>query len=266
MLRPAIPYALAFAALAAPVLAHAEDSDAELAKKLNNPVASLVSVPFQLNHDCCFGPDDGSRQTLNIQPVMPFSLNADWNLIVRTILPIVVQDRVSPQQGATSGLGDTTQSFFFSPKAEHNGLVWAIGPAFLWPTGEAPFSAKRWGAGPTALVLKQTNGWTYGVLANHIWSYGDHGGPLQPNVSATFVQPFLTWTNTNHTTVGINSESSYDWVARQWTVPINMTVAHLYRFGKQPVQLTGGLRVYAVSPDQGPQWGLRAVATFLFPK
>lgn len=244
----------------------AQESEAELAKKLNNPVASLTSVPFQYNHDCCFGPNDGGRETLNIQPVIPFSLGARWNLIVRTITPVIYAQRTSPLQDSEFGFGDITQSFFFSPKAEVAGLILAAGPVFLWPSGEGPLSSKRWGAGPTALVLKQTGGWTYGVLANHIWSFADHGGPGRPDVSSTFLQPFVSWTNANRTTVGINSESTYDWQARQWTVPINMTVAHLYRFGRQPVQLTGGVRVYAVSPNQGPDWGLRFVATFLFPK
>jgi hypothetical protein len=246
--------------------AHAQESDADLAKKLNNPVASLTSVPFQFNHDCCFGPQKGARETLNIQPVIPFSLNTEWNLIVRTILPVIHQDRISPTAGSSVGLGDTLQSFFFSPKTTSNGVTWAIGPAFLWPTGSDEFGSKKWGAGPTALILKQESGWTYGVLANHIWSYANVGDRRGPEVNQTFVQPFLSYTNARHTTLGINTESTYNWKTGAWTIPINMTVAHLYRFGKQPVQLTGGVRFDAAHENQGPDWGLRFVATFLFPK
>ncbi|HEY2752132.1 hypothetical protein [Phenylobacterium sp.] len=256
-------------ALGAPVLAQAQESDVDLAKKLANPVASLISVPLQFNYDCCFGPSDGGRYTLNVQPVVPIALNDDWNVIIRTILPVIYQDRVAPSIGAAGGLGDTTQSFFFSPKPTASGLIWAIGPAFLWPTGEAELGSKKWGAGPTALLLKQQGANTYGVLVNHIWSYADLGSNSHQDVSATFIQPFFSWTSPTATTITINSESTYNWRDGQWSIPINMTVAHLYKFGAQRVSLGGAVRVYAARdapPGQGPAWGLRFVATFLYPK
>jgi hypothetical protein len=257
---------MAAAALwALPGRALAQHDEADLAKKLNNPVASLTSLPLQLNYDCCFGPSDGGRETLNIQPVIPTSLGANWNLIVRTILPVIHQDRVTPQNDPATGLGDTTQSFFFSPKETKNGIVWAIGPALLWPTGSAGLGSGKWGAGPTALILRQEGGWTYGMLVNHIWSYADAGDHHRPEVSATFLQPFLSWTSAKHTTFGVNTESSYDWTTGVWTAPINLTVAQLYQFGGHPVQLTAGARAYAASADQGPGWGLRFTTTVLFP-
>ena len=155
-------------ALAWTCAARAQESEAELAKQLANPVASLISVPFQENYDCCFGPLGGGRYTLNIQPVVPVSLSPDWNLIVRTILPVIYQDRTSPLSGDTQGLGDTLQSFFLSPVKPVGGFILAAGPAFLWPTGEAELGSKTWGAGPTALILKQQGGTTYGLLVNHI--------------------------------------------------------------------------------------------------
>lgn len=255
-------------ALAAPALARAGEEDAELVKKLNNPVASLISVPLQFNYDCCFGPSDGGRYVLNVQPVIPVSLNDNWNLIIRTILPIVDQDRLSATVGPASGLGDTTQSFFFSPKT--GGFVWAIGPAFLWPTGTNDLGSKQWGAGPTALLLKQAGGWTVGVLANHIWSYAATSGNPPP-VSSTFLQPFLAWSSPSATTVTINTESTYNWETKQWSIPINLQVSHLYKFGNQRVSLGGAIRVYAArdssngSPS-GPDWGARFTATFLYPK
>jgi hypothetical protein len=258
--------AVAAALLAGVSQVRAADSDAELAKKLSNPVANLISVPLQFNYDCCYGPDDGSRETLNVQPVIPVSLTRDWNVIIRTILPVIHQQRTSPTAGPAWGLGDTTQSFFFSPKTTHNGLVWAIGPAFLWPTGDSRLGSKKWGAGPTALVLKQQHGWTYGVLANHIWSYANAGDPHRPGVSSTFVQPFLSYTTAKHTTYGLNTESSYNWKTRRWTVPINATIAQLYNFGGQRVQLTAGVRAVTAHEEGGAEWGLRFAATFLFPQ
>lgn len=270
-MRPARRVAVVLLALCAasgalPGLALAQEGDADLAKKLNNPVSNLISVPFQYNYDCCFGPDHGDRSTLNIQPVMPVSIARDWNVIVRTILPVIEQGRASPDAGGAFGLGDTTQSFFFSPAETKNGVVWAVGPAFLWPTGTNNLGARKWGAGPTFILLQQKSGWTYGMLANQIWSYADAGGPGAPEVNQLFVQPFLSWTSAKHTTFGVNSESSYNWRTRAWTVPVNFTVAQLTRVGKQPLQLTAGARVYAASPDQGPGWGLRFAATLLFPR
>jgi hypothetical protein len=261
--------ALVAAAVLAPVRASAQESDADLAKKLNNPVSAMISVPLQLNYDCCFGPDDGNRYTLNIQPVIPFSLNAKWNLITRTILPVIEADRSSPQAAGGTGVGDITQSFFLSPKAEFHGLIWGAGPVFLWPVGSAGFGSGKWGAGPTFVVLKQEGGLTLGLLANHIWSYADAGHSGQPEVNSTFLQPFVAWTSPKATTVTFNTESSYNWRDGRWSVPLNLTVTHLFKIGGQRVQIGGGGRVYVArdAPSgQGPDWGLRFVTTFLFPK
>jgi hypothetical protein len=257
----------ALASLAVGLLAasavQAQSDDHDLAKQLTNPVASLISVPLQNNFDCCYGDELGFRYTLNIQPVVPVSLNKDWNLIVRTIVPIVYQEEAVAGAGDHFGLGDVTQSFFFSPKASRNGLIWAVGPAFLWPLGSSHIGSGKWAAGPTVLVLKQTGPTSVGLLANHLWSYaGAHG---RDEVNATFLQPFLSYVYPNTTTITINSESTYDWSHQQWTVPVNAGVSHLYKFGGQKVNLGLQGRFYAVSPD-GPQWGARFVATLLFPK
>ncbi|MCR5878883.1 hypothetical protein [Phenylobacterium sp. J367] len=254
------------AAAAAAFPAAAQDSDAELAKKLSNPVSSLISVPLQLNHDCCFGPDEGYRYTLNVQPVVPVSVGQDWNMIVRTIMPVIYQDRTSPAAGDAQGFGDITQSFFFSPKQPVNGLILAAGPVFLWPVAGQELGSKQWGAGPTGLVLKQDGPWSVGVLANHIWSYADVGDARRDDISQTFVQPFLSWTSPSHTTIGINTESTYNWKSGSWTVPVNLTVAQLTTIGGRKVQFTGGAKVYAAREDKGPAWGLRFVTTLLFPK
>lgn len=237
---------------------------AELAKKLQNPVASLISVPVQNNWDFGIGPANAMRYTANVQPVIPFSLNDRWNLITRTIVPVIYAE--SPVKGGDNkyGLGDIVQSFFFSPKEPVGGWILAGGPVLLYPSAtDSALGSGKWGAGPTALALRQQNGWTYGALANHLWSYGGWG---DEDVSATFVQPFVSYTTKKFTTFGLNTESTYDWERSQWTVPLNVSVSQLVKIGKQPVQFSLGGRYYAEKPKGGPDWGLRFAVTFLFPK
>ena len=239
---------------------------AELAKKLSNPVAALISVPIQNNFDFGAGPNgDGFQYKVNIQPVVPFSISEDWNLISRTILPVVYQENIFGKS-SQSGLSDTVQSLFFSPKAPTStGWIWGAGPVFLLPTAtDDLLGTEKWGAGPTAVLLKQQSGWTYGILANHIWSFA--GESSRSEVNSTFLQPFLTYTTKKQTTFSLNTESIYDWDRSQWTVPINVGVAQLVKIGKLPVQFQVGGRYYAEKPANGPDWGLRFTVTFLFPK
>lgn len=246
--------------------APAASDDHELAKQLQNPVASLISVPFQENVDFGIGPRDGERSTLNIQPVVPIALSEDWNLILRTILPITYQHDVTAPGADEFGLGDTLQSFFFSPRHPgKSGIIWGAGPAFLYPTAtDGALGGKKWGAGPTIVVLKQVGKNTVGMLANHIWSIA--GDDDRPGVSSTFLQPFFSHTTASALTVGVNSEASYDWKREHWSVPLNFTVTQLTRIGKQRVSVGGGVRYYAASPPGGPNWGIRLIFTLLFPK
>ena len=237
---------------------------AELAKKLQNPVADLITVPIQNNWDFGIGPANAMRYTANVQPVIPFSLSKDWLVITRTILPVIYAE--SPVEGGNDqwGLGDTLQSFFFSPRAGLGGWTVGAGPVLLYPTAtDSTLGAGQWGAGPTVVVLQQQRGWTYGVLANHVWSYAGWG---ETDVNATFVQPFVSYTTRTHITFGLSSESTYDWQARQWTVPVNFAVSQLLKIGGLPVQFGLGPRIYAEGPDGGPDWGMRFTATFLLPK
>lgn len=157
------------------------DEDAQaLARKLSNPVASLISVPAQFNYDRNIGPaEDGDKLFVNVQPVIPMSINADWNVISRTILPLVTQDDIFPGAGSQSGLGDTVQSLFFSPvEPTSGGWIWGAGPVFLLPTAtDDLLGADQWGIGPTGVVLRQQGHWTYGLLANHIWGVAGSNPP-----------------------------------------------------------------------------------------
>ena len=215
---------LVFAVLCLMALSNAAQahvgSDAELAKKLANPISSLISVPLQYNHDCCFGPLEAERHLLNIQPVIPTKLNLNWNLIVRTILPVVSLQAPALGLDDTFGLSDTLQSFFVSPSNTPGGVTWGVGPAIQWPTGTDPLiDSGKWAAGPTAAILKQQSGWTYGILANQIWSFADAGGPNhRPEVNQAFIQPFLaSWKDS--TTLTLNPESYYYWRTESGAFP-----------------------------------------------
>ncbi|MDP3584771.1 MAG: transporter [Thiobacillus sp.] len=262
--------ALRLAALSAGLaVLPAAASDAELAKQALNPIAALISLPMQLNYDENIGPAErGEKWQLNVQPVIPFSIGADWNLISRTIVPLVSQEDVVPGAGTDSGVGDITQSLFFSPKKPTaGGWIWGAGPVLLLPTGsEDRLTADKWGLGPTAVVLRQENGWTYGALANHIWSVA--GDDDRRDISATFLQPFVSYTTKTLTSFTLNTESTYDWKAEQWSVPINFMVSQMLKVGNQPLTLQAGARYWADSPDgAGPEgWGFRLAVTLLFPK
>ncbi|UZF93236.1 transporter [Bosea sp. NBC_00550] len=256
--------------LLANCLSPAFGQDADLAKKLNNPVAALISVPFQFNYDGRIGPgDNGGRATLNIQPVIPFHLSPEWNLISRTVLPVISQWDIAPGSGRQFGLSDTTQSFFLSPQAPGpGGIIWGIGPVFRLPTAtDQLLGESRWGVGPTAVLLKQEGPWTIGILANQVWSAGGATRSGAHPVNATFVQPFISYTTHDAWTFSLNTETTYDWANEKLTVPINAQVSKLIRIGKQPISLFVAGRYYAFSPVSGPKgFGARAGLTFLFPE
>lgn len=256
---------MAALALSASATVSYSETAEELAKKLANPVAALISVPFEYKYDQNVGPTgSGTQRTVLAKPVIPFSLNEDWNLITRTIIPYVSQEGVTPGS-SNSGFGDIQASFFFSPKEPTaRGVTWGVGPIIQIPTSSSNGLGKNeWGAGITGLALKQTGPWTIGLLASHTW---DVGG-ASTDQSDTFVQPFLNYTTANAWTFVLNTESTYDWEARDWSVPINVTVKKLVSIGNQRVSFSAGVRKWVSSSTNGPDdWGATFGATFLFPK
>ncbi|MGB7755591.1 MAG: hypothetical protein WBL23_05965, partial [Salinisphaera sp.] len=222
------------------------------------------------NYDDGFGPpghDNGYKFTLNVQPVIPVSISENWNMISRTIVPIVSQNDLYPGAGDQFGLSDTTQSLFFSPKAlTASGWTWGVGPVLLIPTAtDDLLGTGKWGAGPTAVALKQTaSGWTYGGLVNQIWSFA--GDNNRKSVNSTYLQPFVAKGLGKGRTITANLESTYNWKGDQWTVPMNLAYSKVTRIGPQLVSFQGGARYYLEAPKYGPDWGLRFTVTLLFPR
>jgi len=253
----------------AAIAAEPQPGDAsDLAQDLTNPVADLITLPIQANYDFNFGPsDDGSTVQTNVQPVIPFDLNDDWNLLSRTITPVIYQEDLFPGAGSQFGLGDVNQTFFFSPKQPTaSGVTWGAGPVFLFPTGTDPLlGGEKWAAGPSAVVLRMQGPWTYGALANHLWSYA--GDDARADINNTFLQPFVAYTTPDAWTFSLQSETSYNWTAEEWSVPVNAAIAKLVKIGKLPVSLQGGVGYWAESPDSGPEgFRFRLQANIVLPK
>jgi hypothetical protein len=259
---------LAVTLLALPTAGIADTGNAELAQELTNPIADIVTLPIQLNLDQGLGPaDDGTKLTANIQPVIPFAVGDSWNLITRTIMPVIYQDDILPRAGSQFGLGDINLSLFFSPRQPTaGGLAWGLGPVVLLPTAtDDLLGAKKWGAGPAAVGLVLKGPWTAGMLANHIWSFA--GDADRPDISNTFVQPFAAYTWPNAWTASIQSETSYNWESDQWSVPVNVALSKLVKFGRLPVSLQGGVGYWAESPNNGPEgFRFRLQANIVLPR
>ena len=252
-----------------PLLAAEQQSAEELAKKVQNPVADLISVPLQNNFNFNVGPEDDLQYVLNVQPVIPIKLSADWNLITRTIVPIISQPGFSPGQDRVNGIGDIQFTGFLSP-ANSEGLIWGAGPVVQFPTNSNDrLGNDRWGLGASAVALKLSKGspWVYGALINNIWSVS--GSDSDPSYSNFLIQPFLNYNFKGGVYLSSAPIITADWKADsgdRWTLPLGGGVGKIVRFGRLPVNLQLQAYYNVVTPDNGADWQLRFQVQFLFPK
>ncbi|MCS6917398.1 MAG: hypothetical protein NZM08_06935 [Chitinophagales bacterium] len=243
-----------------------QPSAADLANQLSNPVASLISVPFQSNMDFGIGSFNGSRTTVNIQPVIPISLKDNWNLITRVILPVISQYDIMGEGTSQFGLSDAVVSGFLSPVNPVKGMILGFGPAFLVPTATDEFlGTEKFGVGPTGLVLRQAKGWTSGMLVNHIWSVA--GDTLRSDVSSTFLQPFVAYNFPSGAGITAAAEVTQNWVAENTSGVLALMASGITMMGKQVISLAVGPRIHFSGPDfSRPDYGVRGVLTLVFPK
>jgi hypothetical protein len=246
----------------------AEQSASDLAKKTQNPVADLISLPFQYNTFFETGPKAKTQNTLLIQPVIPLSLNEDWNFIARSIIPLVAQPPLMDGQNRNHGLGNFQFQGFFSPKEPVGGWIVGVGPYMEFPTNSGPdnrFGSDNWSAGPAFLALKIAGPWVYGGLVTQLWSYGGNDA----EVNQTGIQPFLNYNLEDGWYLSTAPMITANWSAAsspQWTIPIGGGVGKILQIGGQPVNAS--LKAYhnVEAPPTGADWQLQFQIQFLFPK
>ncbi len=251
------------------VPARAEPSAEDLAKVTQNPVGNLISVPFQNNTNLNFGPEKGTQNILNIQPVIPITVDKDWNIITRTIMPLIWMPSLGPDTPAKSGIGDIQFSALLSP-ASPGELIWGLGAIAQLPTNSSDeLGNKNWGLGPTAVVLHLAQGdpWVYGVLVNNVWSLtsSQQGGSYNNGL----VQVFLNYNFPEGLYLTSSPILTVDWKAdssQRWTIPLGGGVGKIFRVGKLPVNTQISAYYNVVKPDFGANWQIRAQVQLLFPK
>ena len=251
------------------VEAQAELSPEELAKLAQNPVGNLISVPFQNNTNLNYGPEKETQNILNIQPVIPISVDDDWNVITRTIVPIIHMPRLGPGVGSQDGIGDTQFTAFLSP-AKPGSWIWGVGPIVQLPTNNnKELGNDNWGAGPSFVLLHLEKGspWVYGALVNNVWSLTDdksggsyNTGLLQPFVNYNFPSGFYL---TSAPIITANWKADSEDV---WTVPLGGGVGKIFHFGKLPVNSQISAYYNVEKPEFGPDWQIRAQVQLMFPK
>ena len=260
--------AFGYQTLAQEPQAGAADNAEELARAAQNPIAAMISVPFQNNMNFGYGPNDHIQNVLNIQPVVPFSLNEDWNLVTRTILPLISQPGMTPGQGTTFGLGATQFSAFLSP-AQAGRLIWGAGAVVQAPTTtDQALGSNVWGGGPSFVALTMAGPWVIGGLVNNVWSAGGEG---RNKYNTLTMQPFVNYNfaSSPGTYMSFSPLITSNWEAesgQQWTVPLGLALGQILRIGQQPINAQLGAYYNAIRPDIGPEWQLRFQIQFLFPR
>jgi len=249
------------ALIAAPAMAQEGGDATSLAKTAQNPIAAMISVPFQYNINMETGPLEKTQHILNIQPVYPIRMNAEWNVITRTIVPVISQPAFDASQDRTNGLGDIQFSAFLSPQAPSGGWIWGAGMIVQLDTAsDDRLGQGVWGLGPTAVALKSDGPWLYGALINNVWSVSEDAG--RPGVNQMLLQPFINYNFPDHPGryLSFSPIITADWKAdngQRWLVPLGLSIGQIVKPGGQPMNLQAGAYYNVERPDVAAKWQIR---------
>lgn len=239
------------------------DGGDSLRQAAQNPVADLISVPFQNNTSFGFGPYGKPQHVLNIQPVVPIRLTDDWNLITRWVTPIVSQPQLTPTGEREFGLGNIQPSFFLSP-ARPGQVIWGVGAVLWLPTAtDSTLGLNKWGGGPTAVALTAQGPWVIGALINNVWA-----GSGDRRINQMLLQPFINYNLPNGWYLVSSPVITANWRApsgEKWTVPVGGGFGRLFRIGSQPINLSVQAFYNVIKPTFGADWSARLQLQLLFP-
>lgn len=249
--------------------ADTQQESSDIAKAAQNPIAHMISVPFENDFYPHTGIDKEDEYVLEIKPVVPIALSKDWNLITRTIIPVIQTPDLAPGINGTSGLGDIQESLFFSPtKAGPGGIIWGAGPVISAPTAtEKIYGTGKMSMGPTLVVLKSQGHWLYGSLAQNLWSV-ESGPRNRPAVNQMLLQPFVNYNLPHKWYLTSSPIVTANWKVDtgRWVVPVGGGVGKIVRFGKLPVNAYAQVFRNVERPDGTTSWSARFQMQFLFPK
>lgn len=238
----------------------------DLAKQAQNPIANLISVPFQNNINFGLGPHDRTQNLLLIQPVIPIRLTDGLNLITRTIAPVLYQPEVESNSGGEFGLGDINESLFFSP-SKPSKIVWGVGPIVQFPTAtDDTLGTGKWEAGPTAVALTMPGHWVMGVLVNNLWSFA--GDNDRKDVNLFTLQYFVNYNFSHGWYLTSSPVNNANWKAdnnNRWTIPFGGGGGKIFHVGKQALNFQTQAFYNAERPAGAADWTLRIQLVFLFP-
>jgi hypothetical protein len=263
--------ALAIVGLSTVLIGSAQAQD-DLQAASQNPIASLISVPFQNNLFFNLGEEDKTQYVLNFQPVVPIELTDDWNLIFRPITPIIAKPRMFDGDSTAFGLGDMNPQLFFVPDATVDTAIgtmtWGVGPSFQLPTAtDKTLGSGQWSAGPAAVAFFANGNWTYGGLVSNIWSFA--GRNKRADVNLLVAQPFVNYNLSDGWSLGAGPVITANWEAdgdNVWTVPVGGGISKLFKVGDRPIKAALNTYYNAVRPDNAADWQLQFQLTFLFPE
>ncbi len=247
---------------------------AAIVKLSQNPVGNIAVIPFQNNFNYGVGPYTRFQYNLNIQPVVPFMLSPNMNLIARTIIPVINQPSSAPPSvcassfgcGSTFGIGDIQEQLFFAPKTKPGRLIWGAGPLFQFPTASPDtLGSGKWAAGPALVGLVTPGPWVMGMLVTQLWSFA--GKTNRPDISSALFQPFLNYNLKGGWTITTAPIITANWNTTQnkWAVPLGGGVSKTFKLGEQPMQLGVYYYTYVAKPIGSPQTQLRFQWSLLFP-